>query len=243
MEPGKMPAPKAEAHQEHCPGHGPDDPPHHINWYQGLLGVNNAKAKSPSFIDRLLWRYENPKDECDANNQPPPFLGSFINFAIVAFVLFRFGKGPIVEGLAKRKKTIMGDIDAATELRRSAEKRLKDYEKQLAKIETRRTELREESRTAWESEKARLLAEAEERGARLRRDAELRVGQELKQAEADLINEAVDSAVAAAEELLKKRIQATDQDRLADEFAKSLGESLRAGQARMSAGASERRPS
>ena len=231
MNAGKMPAEKPAAPEpEHCPGHGPNDGPPHINWYQGLLGVNNAKARQPGFANRLFWRYENTSDKCDVNNQPPPVLASFINFAIVAFVLFRFGKGPLADGLAKRKKTIMTEIDAATELHRAAEKRLKDYEKQLSKIETRRTELREESRIAWEAEKARLISEAEERGTRLRRDAELRVTQEMKQAEADLLNEAVDGAVAAAEELLKKRIQSTDQDRLADDFAKGLGDSLKAGQ-------------
>ncbi len=226
--PGALPAaPKAADHGEHhCPGHGPNDGPGHINWYQGLLGVNNQKALSPSFVDRLLWRYKNDKDECDTKNQEPPVLGSAINFAIVLFVLFRFGKGPVLEGLSKRKKTIMADIDAATELKTAAQKRLKDYEKQLGRIESRRKELHQESQQQWEAEQKRILAEAEERGARLRRDAELRVEQELKQAESDLLREAVDSAVAAAEELLKKRIQSSDQDRLADEFATGLGASL-----------------
>lgn len=210
----------------HCPGHGPYDPPPHINWYQGLLGVDNEKAQSPRFMDRLLWRYHNPKDECDHKNQEPPVLGSVINFAALVFILFRFGKKPILEGLAKRKKDITHEIDSANELKLDAEKRLKTYEKQMSRIEERRQELVEEHRLQWEIEKKRILEEAQEKSERLRKDARFRVDQELKQAQADLLKEAIDGAVAAAEELLKKGVQGTDQERLADEYLASVGSSL-----------------
>jgi F-type H+-transporting ATPase subunit b len=214
--------------EHHCAGHGPEDPPPHINYYQGLFGVNNEKSQSPSFVDRLLWRYHNPVDECDPKNQEPPLLGSLINFLVVVMVLVRFGKKPVMEGLAARKKTIMQNIDQATALRKDAEKRLADYKKKLARIEERRAELHQESRAAWETEKARILAEATEKASRLRKDAEFRVSQELKQAESDLMAQAVDGAVLAAEQLIKSRIEDRDQQRLADEFASSLGRVLSA---------------
>lgn len=210
--------------------HGPNASPHHINWYQGLLGVDNEKAKSGSFINRLLWRYNNPKDECDAANQEPPILAALINLGVVLFILFHFGKKPITEALSKRKKTIMQDIDAATELRVDAEKRLKTYEKQLSRIEDRRKDLREEYRAAWEVERKRILKEAEEKATRLRRDAEFRVDQELKQAQRDLLLDAVDGSVGAADELLKSRIQAADQERLANDYLESLGKALKPSQ-------------
>ncbi len=211
----------------YCPGHGPYDPPPHINWYQGLLGVNNQKAQSPAFIDRLLWRYHNPKDECDHKNQEPPVLASFINFAVLVFILFRFGKQPVMDALAKRKKDLMHEIDSANELKLDAEKRLKTYERQVARIEERRQELVEESRLQWEIEKKRILEEAQEKSERLRKDARFRVDQELKQAQADLLKEAIDGAVAAAESLLKNRVQASDQERLADEYLTAVGTSLK----------------
>ncbi len=232
--PVEPPGPKLLPRDEHghCIGHGPQDAPHHINWYQGILGVDNEKSQSPKFTDRLLWRYHNKVDECDPKNQEPPFIAAAFNFLVVLGLILRFGKKPVMEGLANRKKTIMQNIDNATALRKDAEKRLVDYKKKLARIEERRAELREESRTAWETEKVRILADAQEKASRLRKDAEFRVSQELKQAEADLLAEAVETSVAAAEELLRTRIEQRDQERLADDFAASLGRVLAESSAR-----------
>ncbi len=206
--------------------HGPGAPTAKINWWQGLLGVNNKRANG-SFLDRLLFRYNNTANECDPRNQEPPVLASLINLGIVILILMRFGRKPIVDALHKRKKTIMQDIDAATALKVDAEKRLKGYEKQLARIEDRRKELREEFRKQSEAERDRILKEAEEKAARQRRDAEFRVEQERKQAQTDLLREAVDQAVAAAESLVRSRIQAQDQERLADEYLAGIGSALK----------------
>jgi F-type H+-transporting ATPase subunit b len=211
----------------HCPGHGPNDPPAHINWYQGLLGVNNEKSQSASGVDRLLWRYHNEKDECDPKNQDPPLLAAVINFAVVLLVVFKFGKGPVMEALAKRKQTIMQDIDSANTLRIDAESRLESYKDQLAKLEDRRKEVRDEFRAQWEQEKKRILEEAAEKAARLRKDAEFRVAQELKQARADLLGASVESAVVAAREILAKRIQPADLDRLAEDYVSHVGSALK----------------
>jgi F-type H+-transporting ATPase subunit b len=129
--------------------------------------------------------------------------------------------------LAKRKKTIMQDIDSAQELRSDAETRLKGYQRQLGRIEERRKELHAEYRSQFEAEKTRLLADARERGIRLRKDAELRVQQELKQAEADLLREAVEGAMSSAAEILAKGVQDSDQDRLADEYLSGLAAAVK----------------
>ncbi len=219
----------ADAHGGgHCPGHGPLDPPPHVNWYQGLLGVDNDKALNGSGVQKLLYRYKNDQDECDPKNQEPPVLAALINLGVVLYLLVRFGKGPVMEGLVKRKKTLMADIESANELKTDAETRLATYEKQLARIEERGKELRAEYTAQWEAEKKRILSEAEEKSTRQRKDAEFRVAQELKQAEADLLRDSVDGALAAAEELIRKRIQETDQTRLAEEYVAGVAAALAA---------------
>lgn len=226
--------------QGHCAGHGPMDSlsEHaHINWWQGLVGIDNEKAKSDSWLNKLLYRYYNPQNECDGANQEPPILAQVINLAILLLLIARFGKKPLAEALAKRKKAIVEEMEAAQKLGEEAEDRLADYEEQFENLEDRRVELREESQLQWELEKKRILAEAEERRGRMRRDAEFRVTQELKEAQQEILREAIDGASKAAEELLAKTLSQSDHERLADEYLTSIVSAVRADD-RKSGGAS-----
>jgi len=218
---------QAESVEKECDGNF--DHPRPINWYQGIIGVNNEKATKGSGVEKLLYRYHNDKDDCDERNQDPPFLAQVFNFAILAFLIVYFGKKPIMNGLAERKKSIMGDVEAAEALRADAEKRLKTYERQFSNISDHRAELEDEYRAQSQNEQKRILAEADEKRARMIKDAELRVEQELRQAQGELLREAIDQAVVAAEELLKKKIGPQDLDRLADDYLTGLGGALTKG--------------
>lgn len=211
--------------EHHCPGHGPDDAPPKMNLWHGIFMADMEKAQRGG-IWSLLYRYENPKNPCDPKNEPPPFLASLINFGIVAFILYRFGRKPLAEALVKRKQTIMADIDTATKLKEAAEARLDEYEEKIENMEEKLEEVRAEYKAQAEIEKKHLLTEAEERRARMRRDAEFRIEQELKAARAELLREAVVNAVAAAEELVQKQIAAKDLDKMSTDYLASIGPSL-----------------
>jgi F-type H+-transporting ATPase subunit b len=228
-QPPPPPAEPEHKQVEHCPGHGPTDPPGHINLWHGLIGVNNDKAGSPkaSVVDRLLWRYENHNDPCDKKNEPPPLLANVINFGVLVFLLVRFGRKPIAEALVKRRDAIMGEIDNATRLKDEARARLREYKKKAENIDETLEELKAEYALQSEQEKKRILAEAEERRDRMRRDAEFRIEQERKAARLALIDESVQQAVAAAEELLKTRIEAGDHDRAAEDYLAGIAVAVR----------------
>lgn len=231
--PAPRPEPAEAAHEHvehHCPGHGPLDSPHAPNWWEGILMVNNDLAKfgakddhghfhrEDGFVTRLFFRYENEKDECDPKNQPPPFLASVLNFGLLAFILYRFGKKPLAEALSARKKAMMQEIDTATHLKDEAEARLTDYEDKLQHLDETLEEMKRDFATQSEVERKHVLAEAEERRVRMKRDVELRIEQELKAAKQQLLQESVEAAVLAAEKLLASKIAAADQDRSADEY-------------------------
>lgn len=231
--PGAPPAPppaKAEHKgEEHCPGHGPLDAPHHVNWWHGMLMANSERAEKGGFVNHLLFRYHNENNPCDPKNEPPPFLASLLNFGLLAFIVYSFGKKPIGEALLKRKQTIMQDIDTATRLREEAEERLADYEQKFARIDETLEQLKGELAAQADIEKKFILAEAEERRVRMRRDAEFRIEQELKAARVELLHQAVEGAVVAAEELLRKSTAAHDQERLAKEYLSAIPAALTQG--------------
>ncbi|HVY46850.1 MAG TPA: ATP synthase F0 subunit B [Minicystis sp.] len=219
--------------EEHCPGRGPDDPPPPVNWWHGMLMANNERALKGDFVDRLLFRYESDENPCDERNEPPPFAAAVLNFGILCFILYRYGKKPLADALVKRRQSIMAEIENATRLKNEAEERLADYEEKFENIHEKLEALRAEYAAQSEAERKHILEEAEERRTRMRRDAEFRIEQELKTARVELLREAVEGSVAAAEKLLRARLQPSDHERIADEYLATLGAAM------ASAGAAE----
>jgi F-type H+-transporting ATPase subunit b len=230
------PRPHAAEHEEEheggeheCPGHRPDDIPPDVNFWHGMLMVDNDRALQPSFLNRLLFRYYDPHNPCDQRNEPPPYLASLLNFAVLALVLYRFARKPIAEALLQRRKAIMGEIDDATHLKEDAEQRLQKYEDWMDNIQDKLTEVRAEFAAQAEAEKKHILAEVEERRLRLRRDADFRIEQERKAMREELLHEAVVAATAAAEALILQQLTSADQDRMAKDFLGSVGTALQPG--------------
>jgi len=203
---GPAHAEQAETHDAHAE-HDENAPPPPINWYHGLLGAK--KGAEPS----LLWR--TPDD-------PPPFLGAVLNFALLVFILVHFGRKPLAAALARRKESIMREIDDAQKLWAAAETRLKQYESRLERIAEEFERLRRESIEQGEREKARIIREAHERRERMRKDAELLLAQEIEQMRRALLQETVDEATRIASELLTQRMTLADHERFMESFFAGL---------------------
>jgi len=242
--PGGMPGmgrpqPHAVAHHEeehaggghgggHCPGHGPEDAPHfdQINWWHGMIGVNNEKAQSPNPVDKLLWRYHNATDPCDPKNEEVPLFAALLNLSILGYIVYRFGRKPIGEALVKRKQDIMAEIETASRLEREAKGRLDELQGKFDRIQETLVALKAEYAAQAEVEKKHIVSEAEERRTRMRRDAEFRVEQELRATRIALMQDAVANATAAAEDIIRKRAAQADVDRMSEEYLASLRSAL-----------------
>jgi len=201
-------------HGEAGPGegsHGADHGPGPINWYYGLLAETDDPEPS------LLFR---PK------GMQPPLAAMLLNTAILFYVIYRFGNRPLSEALKKRKASIMQGMDDAARMKEDAADRLGEYEEKLAHIDEEIERLKREMREAGEAERARILAEATERRARVERDARLLIEQELKAARQELVREAVEGAIKSATEKLTKEIGMADHQRMAEEYLAALDQAM-----------------
>jgi ATP synthase F0 subunit b len=157
-----------------------------------------------------------------SNHEQPPLAFMIVNFLVLIGIYYKYGKTPISEGLRSRRATIAREIEEAQRMRKEAEARAKKYQEKLNHLEAELRETRESLKAAGEGERDRIVREAEEKAARMEKDAKFLVEQELKQLRTELTREAVETAVAAAEELLRKRITASDQERLAEDYLAQL---------------------
>jgi F-type H+-transporting ATPase subunit b len=134
-----------------------------------------------------------------SNHEQPPLVFMVLNFVVLLGIYYKFGKGPISEGLKSRRATIAREIEEAARMRKEAEDRAVKYQEKLSHLEAELKETRETLK-----------------------DATFLIEQELKQLRSELTREAVETAVVAAEELLKKRITGADQERLAEDYLSQL---------------------
>jgi F-type H+-transporting ATPase subunit b len=157
-----------------------------------------------------------------SNKSQPPWAFMFVNLLVLLGIYYKYGKGPISEGLKSRRATVAREIEEAKRMQQEAEARAAKYQEKLSHLEAELAETRESLQAAGEGERDRLVREAEEKARRMEKDAAFLVEQELKTLRADLTREAVEIAVAAAEELLRKRITSSDQERLAEDYLAQL---------------------
>jgi F-type H+-transporting ATPase subunit b len=167
-----------------------------------------------------------PINWADFHSSTPPYVAMLINFALLLGGYYFFGRKPIAAALQSRSDTIARDIKDAERMLAEAKERAKVYQAKVDELEQAKRLAHESLVSAGEAERDRIVAEAEAKAERMRRDSEFLIEQELKQIRENLVRDTVEAAVTAAEELLKSRITDADQQRLADEYLADLGKNV-----------------
>lgn len=193
-----------EGHAEH---HVPtwDD----VNWFFGFLGEKEGVEPD------LLWR---------APGMPVPVGVQILNTAVLFFLAYRFGKGPVQKALKERRAGIVKGIEEASAMKAQAEASLAEYEGKLQQIEVQIERVRREMREMGEAERGRILNEARERQVRMEREARVLVDQEIKAARQLLHQQVVENAFKSALETLQQRVTSEDHQRLGQAYLATVGE-------------------
>ena len=189
-------------------GHGEEHHAAPFNFAYGLIAEREGAEPG------LLFR---PK------GMPVPFLANLLNFGILVFLGVYFGKKPLKDSLVSRKETLMREIDEAAKVKAEASARLDEYKGKIGRLDAEVARISREYAEQGKLDQERLLREAKEKRARMKRDAEFLLEQESKMTREILLREAVDAASVSAEALLRQRLSAPDQDRLAQEYLQELG--------------------
>ena len=141
-----------------------------------------------------------------------------LNFAVLVFLLVKFGGPAVNRALDARHNQIKADLASAAEARAAAQARFEQQEKRLAALENEIAAITASIKQEAEAEKARLIAAAEDRARRIQDESAFIIEQQIKQAEEDLRREVAAAAVALAEKIVRSQLGANDQQRLIDTF-------------------------
>jgi F-type H+-transporting ATPase subunit b len=149
-------------------------------------------------------------------------VASFVNFFVLIGLFVFLFKGKLTEFLKERRAQIEVELNEAARLRAEAEAKHKEYSERMAKLDQELAQIKRDMIAAGEKERDRIVAEAEEKASRMRKEAEFIIEQQAKQLREDLKRETSEAAIHAAEQLLVKATTSFDQQRLAQEYLAAL---------------------
>lgn len=179
------------------------------------IAVIELNSSSP-YIPDMNWVGENP------DGAGPPALFMFINFAIFAGLILRFGRPALRRYMESRHTLIKDALEEASRIRAEAKAKLEEYSQRIADVDSEVDTLISEVRADAEAEKERIIEEGRQHAERLKRDAEARISAEFARARQDIEREVVVAAVAAAEKLLREKASPQDKSAFVDDFIAHL---------------------
>ena len=146
------------------------------------------------------------------------FVWRTMNFAVLFVLLFFLLRKPIGQALNGRRENIAKTLADLEKKKAEAEERFKELEGKIKDLDAQRQEILAEFASEGESEKERIIAHAHQMADRIKKQAEITIGHEIKAAKEELVKEIADRSATMAEELIRKNITDEDQERLVGEY-------------------------
>jgi F-type H+-transporting ATPase subunit b len=146
-----------------------------------------------------------------------------LNFAALVAILVYFLRKPFSSGLSSRRESIAQQLEELEAGKREAEGLYRQAETRLARLDEEVKTIIVEAVKQGEAEKARIIADGERAAGDMKRQAQMAVAHELAEAKTRLKAEVAEQAVLLAEELIKKNLQPTDQNKMVEAYLEKVG--------------------
>ncbi len=145
----------------------------------------------------------------------------FVNFLILAFILVKVLKNPLLNFLKLKKDTVAQTIDKMEQEKQQIETKTKETLKQIDESSTHIEKLKEKIKHQGEKEKEKIIQEAKEQSQYMLNDAKKRVDSQIMQAKEMFKAELIDAAIDVATNQLPKEISKDDNKAFVDNYLKT----------------------
>lgn len=153
-------------------------------------------------------------------------LFQLIVFIILMVLVAKFGMRPVLEMMRKRQDHITGEISAAEENRKEAERVLEEQKAELAKTREEARDIVERAKKRSENEAADILKDAKARADRLVEEAREEIQNEQNKAISRLRDEVAELSVMLASRVLEREVDGKEHKEEISQFMKQVGERL-----------------
>jgi F-type H+-transporting ATPase subunit b len=151
------------------------------------------------------------------------FFITFINIAVLYFILRKLLFKPVTLFMENRTLKIRGELEQASREKAQAEALRESYEAQLRKVDEEADKLLREAREAAQEQASAIVVEGKAEAARLIENARLQIEEERRSATAAFRIEAANLVIAATGRLLRREVTGEDARRAAGDFVAALG--------------------
>jgi F-type H+-transporting ATPase subunit b len=216
---GAKRAPDKDSHGAHG-GHG--DPSKHFRFFGPPFGHGTKDVNGGKYGDGVMVDSHTGVAIPSEEPMSAPFIYMELNFALLLFILMKYGGPAAKKGAVDRHDQIKTALDEAAKLRKQAQDKLAEYESRLKDADSEIKKLVDGLRADAEADKARILENAERQAVQMKRDAEQRIAAEIQLARAQLTREVTAAAAAATEKILRGKMTPGDQQKLVSTFISDI---------------------
>jgi F-type H+-transporting ATPase subunit b len=150
------------------------------------------------------------------------WLWKIVNFAILVFLIVKFGGKPIREFFRKRTELIEKSLKEAEEAKEFAKKALTEVQERLKGADKEIEGIIEAAKKAGEADKEALIAEGETLKNKILEQTKANIEFELQKAKESIKSEAALMALELAEKDIKEKLSKKEHERLIEEYIKKL---------------------
>jgi len=145
-----------------------------------------------------------------------------INFAILVFVIYKYGKDPLIKFLASKRASVELSLEELEKEKQNLTRQQEEQDRLFTAIDDKMASIRDYYRRLGEDEKEKIMERARIHRNQMLEDAGLRAERELEKARGVFRAEVVDMALHLAEQRIRQNITVADDRLLVEDYIRQL---------------------
>lgn len=156
------------------------------------------------------------------NRQTYDLVMRVVNFAILAYIIYRYGKDPLKDFLASKRASVVLSFEQIDEQKEEIARQHEEQNTLLAQMDQKIDSIRNYYHRLAQDEKEKIMARANATRDHILKDGQERADREFEKGKAEFRKDVVELAIQLAEQRIRQEITTTDNENLVQDYLGQL---------------------